>query len=343
MKRFNATCRLALSSRLALMLLVARAAQAQVVASPPAQAAVTSQLPLSGESPQRGAVVVGQAPVPGTTTSVNTLNLTAQTLGPFSGSINGSARRPLSGALGIAHAIDRGLDCNLGAEGIAQAIRQAQGQATIARSELLPHIAGTASETRLQINLAVVGLQANTFGGPPIPTVVGPYNYFDVRARVTQTILDVTTWRNYQSATEIVRADEHVMKDARDLVVLSVGASYLQVSAAKERVTAEEAQLDTATALFQQASQQHDVGVLAQTDVNRSRIQMLTERQRLETLRNDLAKQKINVARLIGLPANDHFDVSDVVGFSSGPRLMLAPRSRQRSDSARISRPTTRS
>src|SRR5258706_16469252 len=140
MKRFNVTCRLASSSGLILMLTVARAAQAQGVTSPPAQGAVTSQLPLSGESPQGGAVIVGQAPVPGTTTSVNTLNVTTQTLGPFSGSVNGSAGRPLSGALRIADAIDRGLDFNLGTEGIAQAIRQAQGQATIARSELLPHI-----------------------------------------------------------------------------------------------------------------------------------------------------------------------------------------------------------
>src|SRR5258708_24207432 len=128
MKRFNATRRMA-SSSLILMLAVARAAQAQGV--------VASQLPLSGESPQGGAIIVSQAPVPGTTTSVNTLNVTTQTLGPFSGSVNGSARPPLSGALGIADAIDRGLDFNLGTEGIAQAIRQAQGKATIARSSLL--------------------------------------------------------------------------------------------------------------------------------------------------------------------------------------------------------------
>src|SRR5260370_42361943 len=105
MKRFNATRRLALSSGLVLMLMVARAAQAQVVASPPGQGAVASQLPLSGESPQGGVIVV-QAPVPGTTTSVNTLNVTTQSLGPFSRSVNGSARRPMSGALGLTDAID---------------------------------------------------------------------------------------------------------------------------------------------------------------------------------------------------------------------------------------------
>src|SRR5258708_20029268 len=174
MKRFNATCRMA-SSSLILMLAVARAAQAQVVGSPPGQGVVASQLPLSGES-QGGAVIVGQAPVPGTTTSVNTLNVTTQTLRPFSGSANGPAPRPLSGALGIADAIDHGLDFNLGAEGIAQAIRQAQGHATIARSELLPHIAATASETRVQTNLPDFGRHANDFGGARMPAVVRAYS-----------------------------------------------------------------------------------------------------------------------------------------------------------------------
>jgi outer membrane protein TolC len=57
-------------------------------------------------------------------------------------------------------------------------------------------------------------------------------------------------------------------------------------------VLSEQAQLDTASALFNQATQQRGVGLLAQIDVNRSRIQMLTEQERLETLRNDLAKQR---------------------------------------------------
>ena len=101
------------------------------------------------------------------------------------------------------------------------------------------------------------------------------------------------------------------MKDARDLVVLAVGGSYLQVIAAKQRVVSEQAQLATAAALFDQASQQRAAGLLSQTDVNRSRIQMLTERERLETLENDLSKQKINLARMIGLPANDEFELTD--------------------------------
>ena len=84
-----------------------------------------------------------------------------------------------------------------------------------------------------------------------------------------------------------------------------------------------QAQLNTATALFNQTSQQRAVGLLAQTDVNRSRVQMLTEQERLSTLGNDLSKQKINLARLTGLPANDQFDVTDDIAFSAAPDLKL--------------------
>jgi hypothetical protein len=44
-----------------------------------------NQLPLSGRSGQTGTVTTTQTPTPGTTTSVNTINPTIQTQGPFGG------------------------------------------------------------------------------------------------------------------------------------------------------------------------------------------------------------------------------------------------------------------
>ena len=80
------------------------------------------------------------------------------------------------------------------------------------------------------------------------------------------------------------------------------------------------AQLETANALYQQTAQQRSVGLLAQIDVNKSQVQMLTQKQRLASLQNDLAKQKINLARLTGLPPNDHYELSDDVPFADAPR-----------------------
>src|SRR5262249_1550784 len=103
----------------------------------------------------------------------------------------------------------------------------------------------------------------------------------------------------------------------------AVGGAYLQVIAAKSKVDSSIAQVETAQALYQQAAQRRAVGIIAQTDVNRSQIQALTEQQRLISLQNDLAKQKSNLASLIGLPAGQVYDVSDDVPFSGAPPMEL--------------------
>jgi outer membrane protein TolC len=303
-------------------------AHAQIGPPPAAsQGTLATQLPLSGRGVQGGGVTVTQSPVPGTTASVNTLNTSIQTSGPFSGSAVGAA---FSGRLSFREAIRRGLEYNLGGFGLAQALRQSQGQARVARSGLLPNLSASLSETEQQTNLAVAGIHFNSpIPGLSIPTVVGPFNYFDLRARLTQSIADLTAWKNYRSAQANARASELSAKDARDVVTLAVGGAYLQVIAARARVASARAQLQTAKALFEQTSQQRSVGVVAQTDVNRSRVQMLTGQERLTTLENDLAKQKINLARLTGLPVNERFDLSDDMPFSPAPSIDVEDALRQ--------------
>jgi outer membrane protein TolC len=231
---------------------------------------------------------------------------------------------PFTGKISFLEAIQRGLEFNLGAEGVAQAMRQAQGQAKVARSSLLPNVTTDLSETIQQTNLRVAGIRLNTsIPGLSIPSIVGPYNYFDLRATLTQTIGDMTAWKNYRSAQELARSQQYALKDARDLVVLAVGGSYLQVVAANARVTSAQAQLTTATALFQQATEQRAAGLLSLTDLNKSHIEVLTDQQRLESLRNDLAKQKINLARMTGLPPNDQFEITDNISFGPGPNINL--------------------
>jgi outer membrane protein TolC len=151
--------------------------------------------------------------------------------------------------------------------------------------------------------------------------VIGPFDYFDLRATLTQTVADMTALDNYRSSKEIVRANQFYALDARDLVVFAVGGAYLQAIAAAARVESVRAQLETATALYRQNAQKRGVGLLAQTDVNRSEVQALTQQERLFSLQNDLAKQKINLARLVGLPASDRYVLSQDIPFSAAPPI----------------------
>jgi outer membrane protein TolC len=281
---------------------------------------LANQLPLSGRTGQSGSVNATQSPIAGTTNSVNTINPSIQAAGPYSGSELSTSKMPFSGKLSLREAVARGLEYNLGSVGLTLALRQSHGQTLVARSALMPNVSGSLTENVQQIDLRAYGFRISSpIPGFGFPSVVGPFNYFDLRARLTQTVADLTELNNYRSARETLHANEFFAQDSKDLVVLAVGGAYLQVIAASARVESAKAQLETANALYQQTAQQRSVGLLAQIDVNKSQVQMLTEKQRLASLQNDLAKQKINLARLTGLPPNDRYELSDDVPFAAAP------------------------
>jgi outer membrane protein TolC len=279
-----------------------------------------AQLPLSGRGVQNGSVSAAQTPLPGITASVNTLNSTVQVQGPYGGSIPHDG---LAGKLTLHDAIQRGLQYNLGATGLNLAIRQARGQTRTARSALMPNLNGNLRESVLQNDLAVAGIRSPTIPGlgRVIPTLTPPFNYFDLRATLTQNIADLTALNNYRSSTEVLKANEQYAQDARDLVVLAVGGAYLQVLTAQARIESARAQLETAKALYKQTDERRQAGLNAQIDSNRSRVQLQTQQQRVTTIENDLAKQKINLARIIGLPPNEHFELEGSITFSPAPTM----------------------
>ena len=93
-----------------------------------ARGQTANPLPLSGRRAGNGSVVSTQTAIPGTTTSVNTLNPAIQVQGPYAGSANSTNKLPFSGKLTLREAIERGMAYNLGAVGISQAVRQSHGE-----------------------------------------------------------------------------------------------------------------------------------------------------------------------------------------------------------------------
>ncbi len=302
-------------------------------ASSSGPAAVT--LPASGRNNQGGSVSATQQPVPGTTTSVNTLNPSVQASGPYSGSTRSTTALPFSGKLSLQEALQRGLAYNLGAVGLTQTVRQNSAQVTTARSALLPNINASLNETVEQVDLAALGVRVSV-PGFHFPSVVGPFNFFSLQATLSQTVANLTAIHNYRSAQATARASQHSLQNARDLVALAVGGAYLQVLAAQARVDSAQAQLDTANAVLHQSTEQHSQGVLAQLNVDQNQVRTLTQQQQLITLRNDLAKQKINLARLAGLPPTASYELTDSFPFSPSPVQnlddALAAAQRQRAD-----------
>jgi outer membrane protein TolC len=243
---------------------------------------------------------------------------------PGQTSIKGSeaaAAGSFNGVLTFRNAIERGLTYNLMTMRLTEALDQARGEQRIARSALLPTVTGDFNAAERRVNLTVLGLQFDPIPGFTVPEVSGPFGVVDLRANLVQTIVDVRALNTHRAALEAVRAAELSLADARDLIVQIVGAAYLEAVATRAKVEAAGAQLDTATAIERRTVQQQGAGLATPIDVNRARVQTLVERQHLVVLQADLAKRKIDLARAIGLPPTDRYELADSLTFSPGPTL----------------------
>ena len=93
-------------------------------------------------------------------------------------------------------AIVAGGECHL--QLADEAVKQARSRSAQARAALLPNLeamVGQQSQTR---NLEAVGIRFNSpIPGVEFPKFVGPFNVFDIRASVTQTIFDFSAIRRY--------------------------------------------------------------------------------------------------------------------------------------------------
>ncbi len=221
--------------------------------------------------------------------------------------------------LSIAEVIKRALEHNLGVLLAEHGATGAAGARTVALSDLLPHLSGRVSEERRKSNLEAFGFPL----GPDFPRVVGPFNVFDARVFLSQTVLDMSALNDFRAAEHSLSAARHSFQSARDLVVLVAANLYLQTLATGARADTARAQLATAETLHRQAMSLREGGIVAGIDVIRAEVRLSTERQRVTAASNDYEKTKLQLARVIGLPVGQSFVLSQDIPFVPVPDMTL--------------------
>jgi len=213
-------------------------------------------------------------------------------------------------------AIDRGLRNNLGLLLAGDQVTAARGQRWQQLSELLPNISVRAAEAVQTQSLTALGFRSSVFPFP-VPRVIGPFNYFDLRANAAQTIFSYKALERERASSQNLKAAQLSVKNAREVVVLAVGNSYLQAIASAARVETAEAQVKSAQALYQKAADQQRAGLTPAIDALRSQVELQTRQQQLIVARNALAKSTLAVARVIGLPPGQQFVLTEKAPYQA--------------------------
>jgi outer membrane protein TolC len=237
-----------------------------------------------------------------------------QNQSPYSGSVPEGKATSTVLPLSFSDALNRGLRNNLGLLLSNDNTVTARGQKWQELSELLPHLNLSATQSVEQLDFAALGFRFN-IPGAPIPSVVGPIGVFQSGAYVSQTVFDYHAIERTRAARESERAASHSLQDARELVTLAVGNEYLLALAEAARVDTALADVQTAQALYDKAADQQTAGTTPAIDTLRAHVELQTRQQQLIVARNNFAKQKLALARVIGLPPGQEFTLTTTAPY----------------------------
>ncbi|MDE3104831.1 MAG: TolC family protein [Acidobacteriota bacterium] len=279
-------------------------------------------------SAQQGAPVIAPQGSSSPAQSSSTLGATQQLYGAtgsngaqptadtFHGSVVTGKATDATLDLSLDDAIQRGLRSNLGVLLQASSVENANGERLSQLQALLPTVTANVSVEAEQVNLAAFGLKF-----PGLNPIIGPFQVEDFRGYLTQNVLNLAALQNYLAAKHDFLSAKLTADDARDMVVLTVGNAYLVCVADAARIEAVKAELATAKVSLDQANAAHDAGTSPRLDVLRAQVDYQNQQQNLIATTNQLAKDKLALARTIGLPLDQAFNLTDTAPYAEFAQL----------------------
>ncbi|MDE2141293.1 MAG: TolC family protein [Elusimicrobia bacterium] len=209
--------------------------------------------------------------------------------------------------VGVRQAIAAAIETNLASKLARADSEAARAQVVQAASRLLPSLLGTASQGRTyEENLGAAGL-----GGGPIPSMIGPFDTFDARLHLTQTLFDLSFVRRYQAAgaaRELAARQEEVV---REQLAAAAALSYVEAQRARKSVEAATADDSLAASLLTLAQDQNQQGLATGVDVVRAKARASSAAVAL--LQTQVARRNadLKLKRLAGWPLSEEIALSD--------------------------------
>jgi outer membrane protein TolC len=216
----------------------------------------------------------------------------------------------------LADAIDLAIQNNLVTLLAQERKLEARGFEKESLAGLLPNISAAAYQANLTVNIAALGFQPGTFPGIN-STFIGPFNNFDARVRLQQTIFSLSALRTYQAGRAGVHVAEMQEDLAREQVSIFTALTYLEVLRSDRALLAAQADVDLGQALLVLAQDQRTAGVATGVDVTRAETRLAQQQLRLTQAQTALEQARLQLQRVVGLPLGSQLTLTDTLRFSN--------------------------
>jgi outer membrane protein TolC len=224
-----------------------------------------------------------------------------------------AAQQPVPYRLTLQDAIQKALQANLKILAAGARVDEAEGTRIRRLSAaLLPRVNAQTYANAQNRDLRAFGISA-----PGLPEVVGPFSNYDFRVYAQQNIVDLQSYHGLKASERALDAGKMDFQDARDFIVRSIAALYLNAQSAASRVNAAKSRVTDSDTLFKLARDKHDAGTATEVDVLRAQVQLANERQTLLAAENNYKQSLLVLERNLGMNPGTPLELAEPLRYQA--------------------------
>lgn len=188
-----------------------------------------------------------------------------------------------------------------------------------------PLLTGTVSESNLTRNLGAEGFNFPTgVPGFTIPSQVGPFNVFDGRVQLNQTIFDMSSIRRARAIGAALDAASAEADAAREAAAARAADDYLAALASEGKARCAQAALEQAEATARSAQRDVDTGNASDSELNKALLEVSANKRKLSSAQNAVTQAHLQLLDDLGLDFDIGLELTDALDVDSSESVDLA-------------------
>ncbi|MFH1018257.1 MAG: TolC family protein [Pseudomonadota bacterium] len=182
-----------------------------------------------------------------------------------------------------------------------------QGKKLQDTANLLPHLLASVSQSHVyRANLAALG-----FTGGALPMLIGPFNVFDARLQLVQSLFSLADWERRSAAVESTRAAELTEQLVAEEVAGMAGLSYVEAIRARRAIQAAQAGVELADRLLRLAQERRRAGTATGLEVARAQTRAAEEKLRVLDAKTAFEEALLRVKHLAAIPLSRPIELQE--------------------------------
>src|SRR6185437_3192599 len=205
---------------------------------------------------------------------------------------------------------------NLEVDVADQSVAAAQARFRLAQAPIKPNVDFSFNAVNERLDLDVFGFQSIHVPGFTFPRTAGPFELFESRVHVRQSLFDLENLHRKKAAGAGIAAARAETDEVRDQIIGRVARLYFQAQRDASAVETAQALIVTAESTLKEVANRNAEGQALGLDVSQARIDVAAAKQDLLKAQLERARTEIDLLNAMNRDLNTPLELTDPLTFT---------------------------